>query len=43
MKKERYHDMFRDDISDFMSLSWCKTLNDMIARARDQKIDLEDP
>ena len=36
MKKMRYHDMLRDDIREFVSISGCKTLNDMISRVRDQ-------
>ena len=35
MKKVRYHDMIGDDIREFVSLSGCETLNDMIARARE--------
>ena len=41
MKKVRYHDMFRDDIMEFVSLSGCETLKDMIARAQEREIDLE--
>ena len=41
MKKVRNHYMLRDDIMEFVSLSGCKTLNDMIARARECEIDLE--
>ena len=41
IKKVRYHDMQRDDIMEFMSISRCKTLNDMISRAREWEIDLE--
>ena len=33
--------MLRDDISEFMSLSGFKTLNDMVARVRENEIDLE--
>ena len=33
MKKVWYHDMLRNDIREFMSVSGCKTLNDMIARS----------
>ena len=35
MKKVNYHDMLRDDIGDFVSILGCKTLNDMISRARE--------
>ena len=41
MKKVLYHDMLRDDIREFVSRSSCKTLEDMIARAREREIDLE--
>ena len=41
MKKARYHDMLMDDISEFLSLSGCKTLNDTITRPREREIDLE--
>ena len=41
MKKTKYHDMWRDDIREFVSLPWCKNLNDMIARVCEQEIDLE--
>lgn len=41
MKKEKYHDMLRDDIRQFLSLSGCKTYNNMIARARERDSDLE--
>ena len=41
MKKVRYHEMLRDDIREFLSLSWCETLNNMIDRARERDIDLE--
>ncbi|CAH1431387.1 unnamed protein product [Lactuca virosa] len=41
MKKARYHDMLRSDIRQFVSRSSCKTLDDMIARAREREIDLE--
>ena len=33
MKQVRYHDMLRDDIRKFVSISECETLNDMISRA----------
>ena len=41
MKKVRYHDMMRDDIKEFVSLSGCETLNYMIARAQECEIDLQ--
>ena len=36
MKKTRYHGMLKDEISEFVSYSGLKTLNDMIVRAREQ-------
>ena len=41
MKKVRYYDMPWDDIREFVSMSRCKTLNDMISRAREWEIDFE--
>ena len=41
MNKVRYHDLLRDDIMEFVSISVCETLNDMISRAREREIDLE--
>ena len=34
MKKARYHEMFTSNIREFVSQSSCKTLEDMITRAR---------
>lgn len=41
MKKTRYHVMMRVDIREFISFLACRTLVDMIARSREQEIDLE--
>lgn len=41
MKKARYREMMRSDTRQFMSRSICKTLEDMIARAREMEINLE--
>ena len=41
MKKERYHDMLRDDIMEFVGISGCNTLNDMTSRSQERDIDLE--
>ena len=41
IKKVTYHDMLMDDIREVVSISGCKTLNDMISRAREQEIDLD--
>ena len=41
MKQARCHEMLRSDIRQFMSQSSCKTLEDMITRAREREIDLE--
>lgn len=41
IKKTRYHDMLRNDIIKFVSMSGCWTLEDMIDRAREQEIELE--
>lgn len=41
MKKDRYHDMLKDEIREFVSMSSYKTLDDMIPWAYKQEIDLE--
>ncbi|XP_052621163.1 uncharacterized protein LOC128127020 [Lactuca sativa] len=41
IKKDRYHEMLRSDIQQFVSRSSCMTLEDMIARAKEREIDLE--
>lgn len=41
MKKSWYHDMFKFEMREFMSMSRCKTLDDMIAWACKREIDLE--
>lgn len=41
MKKMRYHEMFRDVIHEFVSLSGCKKLEDMISRALEVDIYLD--
>ena len=40
MRKTRYHGMLCDDIQDFMSMSSCKTMDDMIVRAKEWEIEL---
>lgn len=39
--KSLYHDMLKDEIWEFVSMSTCKTLDDMIGWAREQDIDQE--
>lgn len=41
IKKERYHDMIKDEIQEFVNMSSCKTLDDMIVTDEKQEIDLE--
>lgn len=41
MKKNRYHNMLRSDIREFVSYLACPKLEDMILRAREQEIVLE--
>lgn len=41
MNKARYHDMFKDDIREFVSMSSCKTFDDMITQSCEQEIDLD--
>ena len=41
MNKAPYHEILRSDIRQFVSRSSCKTLEDMIVRARERVIDLE--
>ena len=40
MKKNIYQDMLRDDIQEFVSISSCKTLEDIISRSWERDIDL---
>ena len=41
MKKARYNDMLRSDSRQFVTMSSCMTLGDMVVRAREREIDLE--
>ena len=41
IKKERYHDMMKDEIREFVSMSSCWTLEEKIAMAREWEIYLE--
>ena len=41
MKKMRYHDTLRSNIRQFMSISSCRTLDDLVASARERKTKLE--
>ena len=41
MRKTRYYVVMRDDIKEFVSFLGCKTLNDMIEKAREWGIELE--
>ena len=41
VKKVRYHDTLRNDIMEFVTVSGCESVNDMISTAREQKTDLE--
>ena len=41
MKKTWYHSILRDDIWEFMSLTRCMTLNEMVEKAREEEIELE--
>lgn len=41
MRKMRYHDIFMDDIREFVRISSFKMLNDMIACAQEWEIELE--
>ena len=41
MKKDKYHEILRGDIRQFVSRSSCSTLEDMIVRATERDIDLE--
>ena len=41
MKKVRYHDILRNDVRKFVSISGCETLNGMISRAQEREIDFE--
>lgn len=41
MKNAKYHDMLKDNIWEFMSMSNCKKLEGMIDLAGEQEIDME--
>lgn len=41
IKNTRYHDMLRDEIREFVSMSSCRTLEDMIAIAQEWEIELK--
>lgn len=41
MRKTRYHDILRDDIREFVSISSHGTSEDMIARSGEQEIELD--
>ncbi|XP_023736709.1 uncharacterized protein LOC111884641 [Lactuca sativa] len=41
MKRTRYHSMLRDDIREFLSFTGCKTLNEMVEKAREREIELD--
>ena len=41
MSRNRYHDMLRADIREYVSFSACPNLDSMIASAREREIDLE--
>lgn len=41
MKKNMYHDMLRNDIMDFVSVSSCQTLEQTINQAQEQEIELQ--
>ena len=40
-RKMRYHSMLRYDICEFVSFSGCKTMDDMVEKAREREIELE--
>lgn len=40
MKKKRFHDMLRNVIRDFVTMSGHRMLDDMIDRDRDREIEL---
>ena len=40
MKMSRYHDMMKDKIREFFSMSTCRTLEDVIAWAHEREIDM---
>ena len=40
-EKVRYQDILQNDSREIVSISGCKTLNDMTSRARERDIDLE--
>ena len=41
MSRTRYHSNLRDDISEFLSFSGWKTLNEMVEKAQERKMELQ--
>ena len=41
MRRTRYRSMLRDDIREFVSFTGCKTLNEMVEKAREQEMELD--
>ena len=41
MRRTRYHSMLRDDIREFLSFTGCKTLNEMVKKARKREMELD--
>lgn len=41
MRKTRYHDMLRNDIREFVNMSSCITLGDMICISQEHEIELQ--
>ena len=41
MRRTRYHSMLREDIREFVSFTGCKTLNEMVDKAREREMELE--
>lgn len=41
MRRTRYHSMLREGIREFVSFTRCKTLNEMVDKAREREMELE--
>ena len=41
MCRTKYHSKLRDDIQEFVSITGCKTLNNMVEKAQEREMELE--
>ena len=41
LRRTQYHSMLREDIREFVSFTGCKTLNEMVDKAREREMELD--